>query len=213
MRSLLLKDIMTELRYPQFLVGVLFFQFLLVLIFYMFQEGALDMRWWSNLFWVNVLIASISLTLKNFMAESRLAYAYYYQLTDPLTIFISKAIYNWVLICLVCLMNLALFSSFFDPNPQSVGTIILITLIGSLGISAAMTMVSFIASFGQHAGMLINVLVIPILIPLMLISIAITRDVGMGVRQDWLGDLRVLLGVVMLIMAMTIALFPYLWRK
>jgi len=207
------KDLSEELRRPQFILGIIFFQFCLLFLFFLFQHEALDSRWWGNLFWVNLLIAAMSLVLKNFSNESSRQFIYYYQLTDALTIYLSKVVYNLTLLVVVALINFILFQVLFEPVALDMIRFGLLVLAGVLGLSLSLTLVAFMAGFAQNASVMINILVLPIIIPIFLLLIRSTIAAVDGYYLNWQGDLTLILGIDILMFAMGIGLFPYLWRR
>ncbi len=211
--SLIRKDIKSELRRPQFVLGVIFFQFCLLFLFFLFQDGDLDSRWWANLFWVNLLIAAMSLVLKNFSQESADEYAYYYQLTDPITIYIAKASYNLMLLLFAAAINFILFQLLFEPKSVNHPRFMVLLFTGVLGMSLSLTLVAFMAGFARNASVMIYILVLPIIIPMFLLLIRSTMDAVDDIYINWLGDLTLVIGIDVLMLAAGIGLFPYLWRR
>jgi heme exporter protein B len=207
------KDLTAELRRPQFLLGVVFFQFCLLFLFFLFQDSNLNAMWWGNLFWVNLLIAAMSLVLKNFSSESTDQYAYYFQISDALTIYLSKTLYNFTLLLVVAIINFILFQLLFEPKTIDFIKFSILVLSGIVGLSLSLTLVAFIAGFGQNASVLINILVLPIIIPILLLLIRSTSSGVAGFYTSWSGDISIILGIDILMLAMGIGLFPYLWRR
>lgn len=207
------KDLRGELRQPQFVLGVVFFQFCLLFLFFLFQDGNLPNSWWANLFWVNALIAAMSLVLKNFAGESANQYAYYYQLTDPVTLYVSKVLYNFSLLAFATAVNLILFTLLFDTAIPWNWRFLLMLVVGVLAMSLSLTFVAFIAGFGRHASLLVNILVIPVIIPLFLVLIRSTAASLGGFYLNWSGDMSIAIGIAVLMAAMGLGLFPYLWKR
>lgn len=207
------KDLRGELRQPQFLLGVIFFQFCLLFLFFLFQDGKLTNSWWANLFWVNVLISAMSLVLKNFADESSSQYPYYYQLTDALTLYLAKVVYNLSLLTFATLINLLLFALLFQTAVPMTWRFFVVLGVGVLAMSLSLTFVAFIAGYGRHASLLVNILVIPIIIPLFLVLIRSTAASLGGFYLNWQGDMSIALGIAVLMAAMGLGLFPYLWKR
>ncbi len=211
--TLIKKDLKAELRRPQYILGIVFFQFCLLFLFFLFQENDLSPGWWGNLFWVNLLIAAMSLILKNFTAESSNQFPYFFQLTDALTIYLAKAVYNLFLLLFAALINYILFQLLFEPKSVDAIKFIALVLSGTLGLSLSLTLVAFIAGFGENSAVLINILVLPIVIPLFLLLIRSTTMAVQGLYFTWSGDMALIVGIDILMMAMGLGLFPYLWRR
>ena len=169
--------------------------------------------WWGNLFWINLLIAAMSLVLKNFTSESSNQFAYFYQLTNATTIYLSKALYNFTVLLVAALINYLLFFLLFESKSFDLPRMGLLIIGGTAGLSLALTLVAFIAGFGQNAAVLINILVLPIIIPLFLLLIRSTIAACDGFYINWRGDMALIAGINVLMLALGIGLFPYLWRR
>lgn len=211
--ALFAKDLRSELRQPQYLLGVVFFQFCLLFLFFLFQDSELSPVWWANLFWVNLLIAAMSLVLKNFSSESSDHFIYYYQVTDPVTLYVAKGLYNLLLLSIASVINLIMFQLLFEPVDVDLIRFTGMIMAGVFGLSGALTLVAFISGFSQNASVLINILVIPIIIPILLLLIRSTSFSLVDDYTNYSGDLTLILGIDILILAMALGLFPYLWRR
>jgi heme exporter protein B len=87
-------------------------------------------------------------------------------------------------------------------------------MLGSLGFSSTFTMVSAIASKANNSATLMAILSFPIIIPLLLILIKISKNAidGLSRSVSW-DDLAVLLAINILVSTVSYLLFPYLWKS
>ena len=88
-----------------------------------------------------------------------------------------------------------------------------ITLLGGISLSLVFTFLAAIAARAQQSAALMEIMGFPIIIPqillLMKIAIPAFSDV---VMEGWLQLLYSLIGLDILIIALAIILFPFLWK-
>ncbi|HEY0177237.1 MAG TPA: heme exporter protein CcmB, partial [Pedobacter sp.] len=168
---------------------------------------------WNALFWIIMLFASINTVSKSFLQESKGRQLYIYTIASPLALIISKTIYNVFLMLLVTLIALAFYTLVFDYVPQDMGLYILATVLGSLSFSTIFTMISAIASKAGNGGMLMAILSFPVIIPVIIMLIKLTKNAVDGLdRSVSLDEITTLLIINVLVAAFSLLLFPYLWR-
>ena len=100
-------------------------------------------------------------------------------------------------------------------NPiQDQGLFLLNLVLGAMGFSASLTMVSGIASKAGNNATLMAILSFPVIIPILLMAIRISKNAMDGL--DWTVSMDYLLTLLAInaIVAVTgYILFPYLWRS
>jgi heme exporter protein B len=86
-------------------------------------------------------------------------------------------------------------------------------LLGSLSFSTIFTMVSAISSKAGNGGMLMAILSFPVIIPVLIVLIKLTKNAIDGLdRSVSLDEISMLLIINVLVAAVSLLLFPYLWR-
>jgi len=100
-------------------------------------------------------------------------------------------------------------------NPvQDQGLFLLNLVLGAMGFSASMTMVSGIASKAGNNATLMAILSFPVIIPIFLMAIRISKNALDGL--DWsvsVDKLIALAAINAIVAAAGYILFPYLWRS
>lgn len=168
---------------------------------------------WNALFWIIMLFASINTVSKSFLQESKGRQLYIYTIASPLALIISKTIYNVLLMMLVTLIALAFYTLVFNYVPQDMGLYIVGTILGSLSFSTIFTMISAIASKAGNGGMLMAILSFPVVIPVIIMLIKLTKNAVDGLdRSVSLDEIATLLTINVLVIVFSLILFPYLWR-
>ncbi len=168
---------------------------------------------WNVLFWIIILFASVNAIAKSFMQESRSRLLYYYTIASPQAIILSKTIYNILLMSLLSVLALVVYVLFF---PNSVGNPLLYFLtviLGSISFSTTFTMISAIASKAGNNGTLMSILSFPVVIPIILVLIRLSKNAMDGIDQSLsYSHIGALSAINAIVIATSLLLFPYLWR-
>jgi heme exporter protein B len=87
-------------------------------------------------------------------------------------------------------------------------------LLGSLGFASALTMVSGIAAKANNGGTLMAVLGFPIVLPMLLLLMKVSKNAIDGLaRSVSYDEIGTLLAINAIIVAVSFLLFPFLWRS
>jgi heme exporter protein B len=168
---------------------------------------------WNVLFWIIILFASVNAIAKSFIQENKGRLLYYYSIASPQAIILSKTIYNILLMTLLSLLALLVYLLFF---PNTIGDpffYFLSVLLGSVSFSTIFTMISAIASKAGNNGTLMAILSFPVIIPVILLLIRISKSAMDGLdRYLNYGNIGVLCAINVIVIATSLILFPYLWR-
>jgi heme exporter protein B len=172
---------------------------------------------WITLYWIVILFASVNAGAKSFIAEGRSRLLYYYGISSPQNIILSKLLYNCILISVISIIAFIGFIFFFGNAVDKPWNFVVIMLLGSTGLAGVFTMVSAIASKARGSATLMTILSFPVIIPQLLLLIKLSRraaslsisNVNMDIGYRELGGL---LCINLIVIIVSIMLFPYLWR-
>jgi len=168
---------------------------------------------WNVLYWIIILFASVNAIAKSFIQENKGRLLYYYSIANPQAIILSKTIYNILLMSLLSILALIVYLLFF---PNTVGDpyfYFLSVLMGSISFSTVFTMISAIASKAGNNGTLMAILSFPVIIPVILLLIRISKSAMDGTARSLnYGNIGVLCAINVIVIATSLLLFPYLWR-
>ena len=168
---------------------------------------------WNILFWIIILFASVNAIAKSFIQENKGRLLYYYTIASPQAIILSKTIYNILLMSWLSILALIVYLLFF---PNTIGDPLfyfLAVLLGSISFSTVFTMISAIASKAGNNGTLMAILSFPVIIPVILLLIRISKSAMDGVERSLLyGNIGILFAINVIVIATSLLLFPYLWR-
>lgn len=207
------KEIRLEWRQKYAFNGLLLYVISTVYICYLSFKNIIDPATWNALFWIIMLFAAVNAITKSFAQESKGRLLYYYTLTSPHAIILSKIIYNTVLMLVLSMINIFFYSLLIGNIVQDMNLYIISLVLGSIGFSTTLTMVSAIASKANNNGTLMAILGFPILIPLLITIIRLSKNAIDGV--DWSVSYQyiiILAAINIMVAALSFVLFPYLWR-
>lgn len=215
--SLIRKEFTLELRRRSVVSGIGLYLFAIIFICYLtfsLRRGTITETTWSALFWLAILFSVINSVAKSFIGEKKGLSIYYYSIASPQMVILSKIIYNSLLCLLISVVGYILFSLFISNPVQDVPLFLLTILLTSIGFSAALSMISAIASRTNNSNVLMAVLSFPIVISLLLMAIRATKNILDGLeRSTSYDELTNLLAINCILTALAYILFPYIWRS
>jgi heme exporter protein B len=206
------KELLLEWRSKYALNGVLLYVVSTIFVCFL-SVVSVNPITWNALFWIIMLFASINAVSKSFLQESKGRQLYIYTIASPYALIISKTIYNILLMMLLTIVALGFYMLVFGIVPADLPLYLLATVLGSLSFSTIFTMVSAISSKAGNGGMLMAILSFPVIIPVLIVLIKLTKNAIDGLdRSVSLDEMGMLLIINVLVAAVSLLLFPYLWR-
>jgi len=214
--TILYKDYRIELSQSHLFFSVVLYLLSSIYIIYLaFQPlGVSNIETWVSVFWVIILFGAITVVSKSFFQESYKRNYYYYYLFTPDELIFSKLIYNFIFLFFVSIFSFIFFSFFIGNIIQSSAFFITLLVLGSLSISNCLTLVSAIGYQVKNNSIIISVLSFPVIIPILLILIKISKlsssEFSFNLIQD---DIYLLILLNIILVALTKILFSFLWRN
>ena len=193
--------------------GILLYVVSTVFVSYLSFKSIVTPSVWNALFWIILLFASINAIAKSFINETRGKLLYLYTLASPQAVILSKIIYNSLLLTVLSALCLLVYSIFVGNLIQDYPLFLLTLLLGSFGFSSLLTMVSAIASKTSNNFTLMAILSFPIMIPLLMVLIKLSKNAIDGLEKWDVNYLLVLMFINVIIIALSYLLFRYLWRE
>lgn len=210
---LLKKDFLLEWRQKYSLYGVILYIVSTVFTIKMLQDSP-DGEVWNSLFWIVILFASINAVAKSFLQESKQRNIYYYSVHDPKDIIISKLIYNVVLMLGMSLITLLLFVLLLGNPSFDFLKFMQLSLLGGVSMALLFTTLAAIAGKAGGNSALIAILGLPIVIPQIILLADLSKPLFMKMAvSGWEQFLGVLILLDVLIIALSIILFPFIWKE
>ena len=210
------KEFRLELRQKHALGGLALYVIATVYIAYLSFQSIVSVSTWNALFWIIMVFAAFNALNRSFLKDGDQRKLYLYTLASPRDILWSKAIFNTVVLLALGLLNFLVFALFLgtEAAPHSrwwmfVGGLVL----GSIGLSAILTLIAGIASQTQNSLGLTAVLGLPVLMPFILVMIRFSKNAldGIAWAVNWKYGFSLFM-IAVLVLALASVLFPYLWR-
>ena len=168
---------------------------------------------WKGLFWMIQLFVCVNAVAKSFLQEGRGRLLYFYSIAGSRDFILSKLLFNALLMLLMSLVSLALFVLMLGnpmPNPLY---FIFISCLGGVSLSLVFTFLAAIAARAQQNAALMAIMGFPLVIPQLLLLSKISNIAFAEVIQGGLaGMIGVLVGLDVMLLALSMVLFPFLWR-
>lgn len=212
--TLVKKDVLLEFRQKHTFYGILLYIASTIFVLYLSIDRP-DATVWNGLFWTIQLFICVNAVAKSFLQESRGRMLYFYSVASPVEFIAAKIIYNLVLMILMSLISLFMFSVFLD-NPVDNGLLFTgIVVLGGAGISIVFTLMSAIAAKAQQNAALIAILGFPVILPQLLLLMRLSKAAFAEVFKEGavLQMAGLIAGLDVLVIAMAVILFPYLWKE
>ncbi|MEM0997467.1 MAG: heme exporter protein CcmB [Bacteroidota bacterium] len=213
--GLIQKELQLEWKQKYAIYGLGLYAITMVLVVSLGLQRSLPMQAWNVIFWIILLFISVNAVAKSFMGESPGQLLYLYNLAGPRAIITAKLIYNCLLMAAIAMLTLLFYvwlaagAGIAAPGQYCVAVII-----GSWTFAANLTLVSAIAARAQNKSTLLAVLSFPLVVPQMLVSISVSGKAILGQPwSDMVGELGFSISFIVIIAAVSVILFPYIWRE
>lgn len=212
--TLVRKDLLLEFRQKHTFYGILLYIASTIFVLYLSIDKP-DANVWNGLFWVIQLFICVNAVAKSFLQESRGRMLYFYSIASPVEFIAAKIIYNLVLMILMSLISLLMFSVFLDNPVDNALRFTGIVVLGGAGISIVFTLMSAIAAKAQQNAALIAILGFPVILPQLLLLMRLSKSAFAEVFREGmvLQMAGLIAGLDVLVIAMAVILFPYLWKE
>jgi len=215
--TLIKKEILIELRMKYAISGMILYLISSIFLGYItFSLGRaqINVPTWNVLFWIIMLFVATNSIAKSFIQESKERLLYYYTIANPLSIIISKIIFNSLLMLFLVVVGFIIYAILLGNPVEDISLFIFNLLLGSIGFSTSFTMISSIASKASNSGTLMAILGFPIIIPMLLLLIKISKNAIDGLaRSTSFDEITTLVAIIIIAISTSILLFPYLWRS
>jgi len=212
--ALLKKDILLEFRQKHTFYGILLYIAATIFVIYLSLPESPDAQIWNSLFWVIQLFVCVNAVAKSFLQESKGRMLYFYSIANPAQFILGKLIFNVLLMLLMSLISLCLFFVFLDNPVSKVLQFTGIVILGGMGISLVFTLMSAIAAKAQQNAALIAILGFPVILPQLLLLMRLSKVAFGEVFRE--GAVLQLVGLTflmdLLVIALALILFPFLWK-
>jgi heme exporter protein B len=217
-KYLFLKEVTLEWRQKYAFNGLLLFTVSTIFIIYLSllvkNQGGLPDHLWNALFWIIILFSAINAIAKSFLQESAGRQLYYYISVHPVSLIMAKMAYNSLLMVVLAVIAVFVYGTVLGYPVDNSIMFAAVVALASVGISSTLTMMSAIASKAGNNTVLMAILSLPLLIPVLLLSIKAVKNAIDGLTwSDTSDELLTLAAVDCIGIALGYILFPFLWKS
>jgi heme exporter protein B len=201
-----------ELRQQYTFYGILLYVGATIFVLYMAFNEQPESTVWNGLFWIIQLFISINAVAKSFLQESRGRMLYYQSIAAPQHFILSKLLFNSLLMLVMSAISLLLFSLFLGNPVEKLLPFTGLVFLGGWGLSLVFTFLSAIAAKAQQNAAIMPILGFPLIIPQLLMLMRVSNTFFSEVPVDTSGTVLLLLVMNLLIIVLSVILFPFLWK-
>ena len=210
------KDWQSELR-TRYAINALAMFILVTISVILFSIGQekVSKHLTGGLFWVIIFFSAMSGLSRAFVSEEERGTTLTLQLiAAPSTIYFGKLIFNLVLVFIMNVAILILYYLLFESFVVLNFSLFLLSLFfGSIGIAVSSTLIAAIISKANTKGTLYPVLSFPILLPLILTLMELTKFAMDGdLISDSIVELAVLVCYDVIMATAGYMLFDFIWK-
>jgi len=214
--ALFSKDWQSELR-TRYAINALAMFILVTLSVILFSIGQEEVseQLTGGLLWVVIFFSAMSGLSRAFVSEEERGTTLALQLSASTnTVFFGKLTFNIVLVFLMNIFITILFAMLFDSFIiRNFSLFLILFVLGNIGIASSSTIIAAIISKASSKGTLYPVLSFPILLPLILTLIELTKFsiVGTEVNQAFV-EIMVLFSYDVIMTTASLLLFDFIWK-
>lgn len=212
--ALIKKDLLLERRQQHAFFGILLYVASTIFVLYM-TMGRPEADAYNGLFWVIQLFICVNAVAKSFLQESKARMLYYYTVSSPVHFIIAKLVYSLLIMILMVVASLLMFRVFLGSPVMFPLRFAGTALLGGISLSLVFTLMSAIAAKAHQNAAVMAILGFPLIIPQLLLLMRLSRySLGEAFREHALLQMVALLaGLDVLVIALSVILFPFLWKE
>jgi len=210
-----LKDVKQELRSKAAINSILLFAIVtLTAVSFSIGTFTINEDILAALLWIIILFSSMSGFSHVFLKEEESHTADTLKLiTQPNDVFMGKFIFNLVLLSVVVFIVVPLFIAVFNFEIHNILLFLLCLILGTISLSSGGTIVAALIAKASSRGALFSVLAFPILLPVLILGITITRIAFKeGQNVILVPEIQALFAYSVILITASILLFDFIWN-
>ena len=209
--SLFKKDLLLEIRQQYSFYGILLYVASTIFVLYMAMDAP-ESQVWNGLFWIIQLFICINAIAKSFLQESHGRMLYYQSITSPQHFILSKLLFNSLLMLVMSSLSLILFILFMGNPVENFLSFLGLVFLGGWGLSLVFSFLAAIAAKAQQNAAIMAILGFPLIIPQLIMLMKISNAAFTQNGPAIAGTVLLLVVMNLLIIVLSIILFPFLWK-
>ncbi|GAB1430885.1 heme exporter protein CcmB [Ignavibacteria bacterium] len=215
--AIAIKDIRSEIRTRHALMALLLFVTVTVSMIVFSSAGEkLSPELAAGILWIIMFFGSMSGLSRGFVAEEERGTSLLLTVSArPESVYVGKLLTATLLSIGINLASAGLFLLFIDDiTVKNPALFFAALLIGSVAVSASVTILSVIIARTSAKAALLPALAFPALLPIMLAGIDATATSFAGtISENAPADLQMMTGYAGIIITVSYLLFPHIWRE
>lgn len=173
--SVVQNEIRTELKGKGAWTSVVLFVLAANLSAYLSFKSIPESYLWNGVFWIIILFGCLN-SASQIFKETSAQFTFLYQLISPQELLLGKVIFSSLLNLFIITISSFTYLLFFNSFIANDFLFVLIVILGALNISVLLSVSASIAFKSDGGNTLLNVISIPILIPILVILISASND-------------------------------------
>jgi heme exporter protein B len=212
--SLIKKELLLEFRQKSTIGGVIVYVIGTIFVSALCFKGKLDKPTWNALFWVITLFTSVTISGKSFLKETGGQALFNFLHYSPTQFIVAKILYNMLFMLVLSFITFFFYAFFIKNEVENLGLFFIVLILASTGLAAILSLMSAIASKASGNFAIMSILSFPVLMPLILVVIRISKQAVDGIEWAAVGYsfIGILVALNVLTITLSFLLFPYLWR-
>jgi len=214
--NIFIKDAHSELR-TRYALNALFMFVVTALSIILFSLGSesINPDVLAGILWVIIFFSSMSGLSRTFVSEEERGTVLTLQLiASPTPIFLGKLLFNGILTLVlntvISILYILLINNFVIASSDIFWTTI---FLGSLAIASSSTIIAAIIAKANTKGTLYPVLSFPIMLPMLITVIKATQlSLEGAFFTEAFGEFQILISYTVVIVAVSIVLFEFVWK-
>lgn len=209
--TLFKKDLLLEIRQQYSFYGVVLYIGATIFVLFMSMDEP-ESNVWNGLFWVTQLFICINAVAKSFLQESHGRMLYYQSISSPQNFILSKLLFNSLLMLIMSGFSLVLFALFLGNPVEKFWTFVGVVFLGGWGLSLVFTFLAAIAAKAQQNAAIMAILGFPLIIPQLIMLMKVSNSVFVQSGPAIGSTVLLLIMINLLIVFLSVILFPFLWK-
>lgn len=217
--GLIVRQLITQIRHDfileyrswhQTLALVLFMWTLAYVIYRVRPE--ISPQEFNFIYWIFLLIIAINVAVRSDSHSGAAQRLMTYTLLPPETMLLARIVFNIVYLIIIAGTFYGAMLLLFYPQITFSSSYFLLSVFGAASVGSVLAFISALTSHMGSQNTAMSILSIPILIPVIILLNSIGGHILMS-NQLQGGKYVAVLGITLLSVALSMILFPYIWRE
>ena len=210
--ALLKKDLLTEMRQQYAFVGVVLYVASTSFVLYL-AVAEPEKKVWNGLFWVLMLFVCVNAVARSFLQESRGRMLYYYSIGSARSFILAKLIFSSLQMIAMSFISWLIVQLLMGNPVVNTGLFLFVLFMGSISLGLVFTLLSAIVARANQNAAMMAILGFPLVIPLLLVIMNISSHAILKPNAPMpVAVMGMLLGYDLLIVMLSVILYPFIWK-